>query len=168
VGPGSRSFFGFGGWMKAPEEYSPIACGAGYARQIADLPWLVGLPASLTAAAPLCAFLRRGDDRKNPLSEPDFSVMPRLEEPPDCSAPCASYLRRTRRMWPAPVSLPQSEVRDMALGVHCFFERGGRQGADDGLFVRRRMGWGTCLRRPKGMMPSGLPTSLTRVYAGGR
>jgi len=41
--------------LKAPKEYSPIACGAGYARQIADLPSLVGLPTSLTAAAPLCA-----------------------------------------------------------------------------------------------------------------
>ncbi len=54
-------------FLKAPMQYSPIACGAGYAWQIADLPSLVGLPASLTASAPRCAFRLRGDDRMNPI-----------------------------------------------------------------------------------------------------
>ena len=31
--------------------------------------------------------------------------------------------------------------------------------------MQRVMGWGTCLRRAKGMMPSALPTSLTRVMS---
>jgi len=56
-----------------------------------------------------CAFRLRGDDRILPIfSKSKASVMPRLPEPPVCSALRASQLRRTRRMWPAPLSLPSS------------------------------------------------------------
>ncbi len=46
-----------------------------------------------------------------------------------------------------------------------FVQYTGGQGSDAEGSVRRERSWGTCLRRPKGLNPFGIPTSLTRVGA---
>jgi len=63
----------------------------------------------------------------------------RLSEPPDCSARCASHLRRTRSCWPAPLSLPKTFLSVQPLPLPEFFDGAGIRGADAASFVRRAM-----------------------------
>ena len=76
-------------------------------------------------------------------------------------AAAASPRRRTS-LWP-PRNCSHAIRVGSAAYVSYIFSARRRKGADAAVSVRWQMSRVTCLRRPKGLNPSGLPTSLTRV-----